>query len=476
MTVGGDGWIPSDDDDPKAPPKPPDGMTADEAEAFGVAPEAPSHIRLVQDDERGDPPWARALAMGGGENPKPTKDAGNVAIILSHASCWRGIIRHNALADRVLIGECPPLPHLPAEWVTLTPPKQGDVTQQHDVYAGLWLRRQWRQSWSDGAVRSGIVYAAQQNAFNPLTDYLDASALAWDGKARLDEWLCTYLGVERSVYAMRVGAMWIISAVARAYEPGCKVDHVLVLEGSQGLGKTSALELLFGSEWFLPELPDLTNKDAMHLLAGVSCALIDELCAMRGNTLLERAKSFLTRRIDIYRPPYGKDAVRRLRTAIFAATTNAHEYLFDESGGRRFWSVICRELARQALADDRDQLWGEAVARYRLGELWYPARNEPDIANEIKRQQEKRFVADAWEESLAKHAASLEYTTTREALVALGVEPADMTPAKQAQCSRALRRLGLEQHSTRIDGAAARRWYTREAWVRWTTERPNDGE
>lgn len=419
-----DGWTPSDDDDPTAPPKP-----------DAPPPDRPP-LHLVHPAEEPDPDWARALAR----TPKdiPTKDAGNAALILCKTQAWRGRLLHDLVADAILVRDPPPLPHLPEDWPSLPPPPTEVLCDDHVDYIGLWLRRMWHQSWSESAIRRAVVYAAHQCTIDPLRDFLDGCAAKWDRVPRAATWLADYLGAERSNVNLRIGTMWLISAVARAYVPGAKVDHVLVLQGDQGRGKNRALEILFGDERYLPNLPDVRDKDAMHVLAGSWCACIDELCAIRA-TEVENVKSFLTRRIDRYRPPYRADIVDRPRRTIFAATTNAPEFLTDASGNRRYWPVLCGAIRHAELAADREQIWGEVVHWYREGQEWWPDAHD---TAELRKAQEEREQLDEWDDRVRKFLTGREWVTVGDCLTDLGLEPKDWRPADQHRVTRALQRAG----------------------------------
>jgi len=448
-----DDYTPTDDHDPRAPPpKTPH-------------PLAPA-LRAITGTDDIDPAWTRALARSG--KGAPTKEPGNAALILARTAAWRGVLRHDAFADRVIVGTMPPLPHLPDGWESLEPPEAGDLTQHHDLYAGMWLARMWHVSWPPGAVRAGLVYAAHQHSFHPLRDYLTACAATWDRTNRVDTWLCDHLGVQRSVYAYRIASMYLISAVARAFDPGCKVDHVLVLEGEQGKGKSTALEILFGADWFLPDLPDLRDKESMHALAGCWCALADELSAIRGAVSIERAKSFFTRRIDVYRPPYRPDFVRRPRTTVFAATTNAPEYLTDETGNRRYWPALCQgDLDFDGLREARDQLWGEAVHRYREGEQWHP---EASLLPALRAAQDDRVISDEWEPRIRNYITGRPWVTIAECLRELMPGELEDRPDHQRRVGRCLTRMGWELHRPRVTSADGsthreRRYYSAGTWT-----------
>lgn len=425
----------TDADDPRAPPNG-NGAGLHVVDPFAVT----------------DPDWARALART--DKGIPTKDAGNAVLILSRSSVWSRALSHNVVSDQIIVAECPPLPHLPDGWDSLPPPAARELCDEHVDYAGLWLRRMWSQSWSEAAIRRALVYAAKLRPNDPIRDYLDACALAWDRRARLDSWVCDYLGAPRLPVNLRIGPMWLISAVARAYKPGAKVDHVLVLEGPQGRGKNKALEIIFGDDYYLPELPDVRDKDAVLALSSSWCACIDELSAIRAADV-ERTKSFLSRRIDRYRPPYGRDLVSRPRRAVFAATTNVEEYLHDATGNRRTWPVACGIIDHASLARDRDALWGEAVVRYREGEHWWP--DDSDTAA-LREAQAEREQGDEWDDRIAAYARGREWVTVGDCLSDLGLEPADWRPADQHRVTRSLRRAGWASVRERHPGRPRRHW------------------
>jgi predicted P-loop ATPase len=240
-----------------------------------------------------------------------------------------------------------------------------------------------------------VEAVARDRPFHPLRDHLDG--LVWDREARLDSWVLRYLGVADTPYARAVGKRWLISATARIFQPGCKADCVLILEGAQGIKKSSALKAL-SEPWFTDRLSDLGSKDAAMETRGVWVIEIAELDTM-SRAEVGTIKAFISRTHDRFRPPYGKRLVDLPRQCVFAGSVNPEGgYLKDATGGRRFWPIRCGTIDLEALACDRDQLWAEAVARYRAGEPWWlETRNLTELAEE---EQLDRYQGDAWDDPI----------------------------------------------------------------------------
>ena len=196
----------------------------------------------------------------------------------------------------------------------------------------------------------------------------------------------------RRPYHRAVSRSLLISAVARVFEPGCKADHVPVLEGPQGGGKSTSIGVLF-SPWFSDDLAELGTKDAAMQVRAAWGVEISELAAMtRGE--IEKVKAFISRSTDIFRPPFGKRVVSVPRQSIFIGSTNSDKYIRDETGGRRFWPIACGSIDIDALDRDRDQLWAEAVQLYYAGVQWW--LNDAETVHATA-EQEARRVEDAWE-------------------------------------------------------------------------------
>src|SRR5207302_2361727 len=171
-------------------------------------------------------------------------------------------------------------------------------------------------------------------------------------------------------YFEAAGPKFLMGAVARVFAPGCQMDTILVLEGDQGLGKSTAVQFLGGHEWVRDITGELHTKDAALNIQGVWIGEMAELASIRKSDQ-EIIKGFISRRIDHYRPPYGRNSVDRPRHTVFIATTNESEYLQDPAGARRFWPVECTRIDLVGLERDRDQLRPEAVGLYRARKPWH---------------------------------------------------------------------------------------------------------
>jgi len=367
----------------------------------------------------------------------------NALVALRYAPDWQGVLHFDESALRVVAKGTPP-------WDSRSAPfAWGD---EDDVRAAAWMQCMGIMVSKDIAGHA-VQTVAREFPFHPIRDYLNG--LVWDKIPRVNDWLALYAGVDHSEYARAVGAKWLIGAVARIFKPGCKNDTCLVLEGPQGLMKSTALRTL-SHPWFTDEIADLGTKDAALQVRGVWIIELAELDAM-GRPEASRTKAFMSRSTDRYRPPYGRHLVEVPRESVFAGTVNHDNYLKDETGGRRFWPVRCGVIRIDELRRDRDQLWAEAVARFRAGETWWIDSGELSAAAADEQQQ--RYDEDAWQSLIEEWIEGREYVTIEQILrLCIQKQPSDWNQGDKNRIARCLRAIGWTRKRGPKDEKGHRDW------------------
>jgi predicted P-loop ATPase len=309
------------------------------------------------------------------------------------------------------------------------PVRDTDVSQLQE-----WLQHCGLPKIGRDTTHQAVDQRAQERAFHPIRNYL--TGLKWGGEARVNRWLSYYLGAEPSAYTAEIGRMFLVAMVARILEPGCKSDHMIVLEGRQGARKSTACSILAG-KWFSDSLPDVRqDKDVAQHVRGKWLIEIAELSAT-GHAEAEALKAFVSRPVERYRPSYGRKEVVEPRQCVFVGTTNKTAYLRDETGGRRFWPVKVGTIDTDALAHDRDQLFAEAVHLYRAGAKWWP--DGEFEAEHIRPHQDARFESDPWEDTICTYVSNLSRVKVTDiARLALNIETAKVATADQRRISGVL--------------------------------------
>jgi len=256
-------------------------------------------------------------------------------------------------------------------------------------------------------VGHAIQAAAEENPYSSAQAALDRLP-AWDEIDRIARFFREVCGAQvaeegmseeeihdRQLYLEAVARCFFLSMVARILRPGCKVDTTVILEGAQGTRKSSLLRILAFDQdrWFSDSMADdLANKDARVHLRGKLIIELAEMSQLRSSKV-ESLKKFLSAQDDKYRPPYGKGEVTYHRQCVFVGTTNAVNYLVDETGNRRFWPIACGVIDLAKAREWRDQLFAEALHRLRREEHWWLSDAEEAIA---KGEQRERTVDDTW--------------------------------------------------------------------------------
>jgi predicted P-loop ATPase len=292
-----------------------------------------------------------------------------------------------------------------------------------------------------------VQTVAKDRVFHPVRQYLEA--LEWDGVSRISDWLALYAGAEPTDLNRAVGGCWLVSGVARIFQPGCKADCCLILEGPQGIGKSTLFSIL-GGEWYCEDIAPLDQRDASLGTRGKWILEFAELDSIAKATP-SRIKAFISRATDHFRLPYDRRAGDFLRECIFGGTVNHAAYLRDETGGRRFWPVQCGRIDLDSLRRDRNQLWAEATARYRRGDRWW--LDTPELVTAAEIEQSERYDDDPWEGPVATWLEARTDVSVSEILTgAIRKNVEHWMQADKNRVARILLRLNWKRYRKRICG------------------------
>jgi predicted P-loop ATPase len=416
------------DDDPAQAPDEPDLHPSEPPPRAKVEP-AP--------DPPGDPDWQLRLARTT-RGPKP--HLSNVVTALTHAPEWAGVLGWDEFAHAIAVRKAPPFARPGGAW--------SDVD---DAKTAVWMQDHGLDVTPDVVARA-VAVVADATRFHPVREWL--GGLRWDGTPRLDTWLRRYLGVRDNALTREIARRFLIGAVARIFRPGCQNDHALILEGAQGSSKSTAIKILF-DPWFTDEVADIGSRDAAMGLRGVWGVELSELDAL-GKKESTAIKAWITRRVDRYRPPYGRREIEVARQCVFLGTTNKDDYLRDATGNRRFWTVKTHPvrdglLDVAGLGEAREQLWAEAVALFLRGEPWHIT--DPQLVEEMRAEQAERQEEDPWESAVMAYVSDLEFTTVPAIAAHLQLTTAQQDKRAAMRIADILKRNGWAKQPRRREGA-----------------------
>lgn len=327
---------------------------------------------LIQKEEKGnqeitdlnpnaltDVEWMKTSTLRYDDNGRVKSTLDNMLKILVHDQALSGRIAFDRFASRYVAKGALPWNMTPGTRLW---------TDADDAGLRWYLENKYEVTGRD-KVQDAMIMCAEQNGFNEVLDYL--KSLKWDGVPRLDMLFIDYLGAEDNVYTRAVARKSFTAAVARAFEPGCKYDTMPILIGRQGAGKSTLIRTI-GKKWYADGLSTFEGKEAAENIQG---KWIIEAGEMAGYTRAEEnaSKQFLSRQVDVFRQAYGRRTQEFPRQCVFFGSSNQYEFLKDITGNRRFWPVDIEAQKPTKnvyvnLPGEIDQIWAEAVVRYKNGE------------------------------------------------------------------------------------------------------------
>lgn len=368
------------------------------------------------------------LDLGGpGGTPRPT--ISNAVKVLEHDKALNGLVWYDQFLDTILTGTPP------REWKD-----EDDLNLNVDLQDRIGLSTIQKM-----IVRDAVTQYAHRRARHVVKDYL--KTLTWDGEPRVDHAFEDHWGVECGDtqpcdYVRAISHNFFVGLIARIMQPGCQLDTMVVFEGAQGIGKTSALRVLGGEHYALSH-ESVTSKDFFQALRGKWLIEIGELDAF-SRADKTRVKTVISTPTDRYRSSFGHRTADHPRQCVFAGTTNADDWGNDESGLRRFWPVKCAEINVATLAAARDQLFAEAVVLYGDGDKWWRV---PSIAKDI---QADRQQTHPWQEFIGPWLAGRTEVSIAEVLTGcLKKDAGDLTMADHHAAGRCLALAGWKKSVVR---------------------------
>lgn len=260
-------------------------------------------------------------------------------------------------------------------------------TDRDDANLRVWLERNYDLTGKD-KINDAVAAVLTNHRYHPVREYLNA--LQWDGVPRLERLIIDYIGAEDTELTRVMTRKHFTAAVSRVFRPGCKYDYCLILTGPEGAGKSTLLSIM-GGEWFNDSITTTEGKEGMDQLRRAWVIEMGELSSIKRSDV-ESVKAYLSKQVDIYRAAYDRRTAEHPRQCVFCGTTNEAYFLKGDTGNRRFWVIAVRPDLRkyskwqQAIQNDRDQLWAEAVHYYREGERLYL---DPKMEAEARERQQR---------------------------------------------------------------------------------------
>ena len=320
----------------------------------------------------------------------------NAELILTNDSNLAGTIAYNEFSGYIhLLKDSP--------WINRT---AGEWEDSFEDALTAYIEENYNVVFDDNKIHKAVVNVARKNVFNPVKERIEK--VKWDQQPRLETLFIDLLGVDDNLYTREVTKRWIVGSVARIYKPGIKFEIVPVLDGPQGIGKSTVPALLYTDDFFTDSLDSLGEKkdDYMQLQGNVIIEL-GELSSMN-KTKIEQIKNFISAKIDKIRPPYGRNVIAWARQCVFIGTSNDGQYLKDDTGNRRFYPLPCKNKPKMNPFKTKDeyflQVLAEAKVLFDKGQRIYFSPDEDKEVLEIaKDYQEDAKMENPIKEAITKY-------------------------------------------------------------------------
>jgi len=313
-----------------------------------------------------------------------------------------------------------------------------------------------------------IVEVAEENSYHPIRNYLDECHNKHSDTSILNDLAKRYFGVNNPLYQTFIRKT-LIAAVARVYDPGCKVDTALILQGGQGVGKSTFFKTLASNDWFCDDMGSPNGngkKDEILKLHTAWLTEWGELEKVFGKPDVSDIKAFLSTSSDRVRMPYGARTKITPRMGIIVGSTNRLDVLRDPTGSRRFWVIpVAKEIPIDLLKRERDAIWGAAVEAYKNGETWHLNRDEQ---KESDANNEMFSTVSPWLEDIESYLEGKVSVTTRELVEHIGfIDRENISQAKRAETeiSDIMTQLKWVKGEVKDDKGNRRRGYKRPVVV-----------
>jgi predicted P-loop ATPase len=423
--------------------------------------------------------WFERLTQGPDGKPDG-RSAENIALAITAAPEWQDVLCYDSFNLVVYL-------HRPVPQSSKLPPPNPKgyprPMNEDDALAALtWFHGLGIVKATKTAVYDTMVKVAHDNAYHPVLDYF-AAVCSSDAPAEVPSKINDHnidparpdldalsllftlgFGAKDTALNREMSRSFMVSMVRRVRQPGCQNDHLPVLIGKQGTGKSSGLRALVGTDWFSDDMPKPGTKDAALQLHGKLLIEWAEMAAMKGAEV-EKVKAFISRRYDRLRPPYGKVAQDFARSCSFAGSSNVPDFLDDPTGARRYWPVICGQVDIEWITANRDLLWRQACQLETGGAPGWII--DADLQAELLNEQADLQEPDAWDDSLAGYLETApDGTTTADVLAKVGVPLQDRNRSHEMRAAKSLRRHGWE-HWDRPNAPSGvkrpRRWRRKDA-------------